>query len=193
MNEVLTKTLQLFEQEVSGDLIEALVQEGAFVWKSALPPVWSDALLNHALEQESEFKRARVGLSNGAQVNSELRRDQTKWWDLNALSDVESQVLTFLSAIKEACNRELYLGLQSFEGHYAIYDRGAFYKTHLDRFRSDDARTLSIVLFLNDQWRENEGGELKFTNSRKQLSKITSIIRILLLLLKRSLLNLIIS
>ena len=48
------------------------------------------------------------------------------------------------------CNRELMLGLVGFEAHYAIYPPGAAYARHRDRFRDDDTRVLSCVLYLND-------------------------------------------
>ena len=51
-----------------------------------------------------------------------------------------------------ACNRELTLGLWRYEGHYALYPPGARYARHRDRFRDDDARVLSVVLYLNEAW-----------------------------------------
>jgi SM-20-related protein len=48
-----------------------------------------------------------------------------------------------------------------FEGHYAIYPPGARYERHRDRFRDDDARVLSCVLYLNDAWHASDGGALR--------------------------------
>ncbi|MEH6367338.1 MAG: 2OG-Fe(II) oxygenase, partial [Pseudomonas marincola] len=49
----------------------------------------------------------------------------------------------------------------SYESHFAFYPAGAFYKKHLDRFRDDDRRTVSVVLYLNEQWQDDFGGELR--------------------------------
>src|SRR2546422_115217 len=38
---------------------------------------------------------------------------------------------------------------------------GAGYARHIDRFRDDDTRVLSIVLYLNDRWRNEDGGMLR--------------------------------
>jgi SM-20-related protein len=66
-----------------------------------------------------------------------------------------------LAALRLALNAGLFLGLFTFEGHYAIYPRGAFYRRHRDRFRDDDARVLSCVLYLNQDWTANDGGCLR--------------------------------
>jgi SM-20-related protein len=58
-------------------------------------------------------------------------------------------------------NRELQLGLFDFECHFAIYPAGTRYGRHLDRFKSDARRALSCVLYLNPDWREADGGQLR--------------------------------
>ena len=47
------------------------------------------------------------------------------------------------------------------EAHYAIYPPGTRYGRHRDRFRDDDARVLSCVLYLNDAWTHDDGGALR--------------------------------
>jgi SM-20-related protein len=51
--------------------------------------------------------------------------------------------------------------LFAFEGHYALYPPGAFYRRHRDRFRDDDGRVLSCVLYLNQDWDAGDGGTLR--------------------------------
>ncbi|HEU4430348.1 MAG TPA: 2OG-Fe(II) oxygenase [Myxococcota bacterium] len=58
-------------------------------------------------------------------------------------------------------NRELFLGLVALEAHYACYGAGAGYARHVDRFRDDDTRAISLVLYLNDAWRDDDGGALR--------------------------------
>jgi len=45
--------------------------------------------------------------------------------------------------------------------HYALYPPGAGYARHRDRFRDDDARVLSCVLYLNHGWTSDDGGALR--------------------------------
>ena len=42
-----------------------------------------------------------------------------------------------------------------------IYPIGSFYKRHLDQFKKDDHRKLSVICYLNENWREDEGGQLR--------------------------------
>jgi SM-20-related protein len=63
--------------------------------------------------------------------------------------------------LRAAVNRELALGLWRYEGHYALYPPGAHYARHRDRFVDDDARVLSLVVYLNAGWRADDGGALR--------------------------------
>ena len=52
------------------------------------------------------------------------------------------------------------LGLTRFESHFAHYSPGSFYRRHLDAFKGDSNRTLSVVFYLNPEWQPHHGGEL---------------------------------
>jgi SM-20-related protein len=41
----------------------------------------------------------------------------------------------------------LSLGIEEVEAHYACYAPGVDYARHVDRFRDDDARVISLVLY----------------------------------------------
>ena len=76
-------------------------------------------------------------------------------------SPAQAEYLDFIETLRHRLNRELYLGLNGFEGHYATYGPGARYARHLDRFRDDDARVVSCILYLNPDWQEDDGGQLR--------------------------------
>src|SRR3546814_19061639 len=50
------------------------------------------------------------------------------------------------------------LGLVDCESHYAVYRPGAGYARHLDCLRHNDARVVSAVFYLNEAWRDTDGG-----------------------------------
>ena len=58
-------------------------------------------------------------------------------------------------------NKTLYLSLKDFEVHMTVYPAGSFYKRHLDQFKKDDHRKLSVICYLNSDWKEEHGGQLR--------------------------------
>ncbi|MDQ3230484.1 MAG: 2OG-Fe(II) oxygenase, partial [Pseudobdellovibrionaceae bacterium] len=79
----------------------------------------------------------------------------------------QPDIAAFFQAIRvwsRAVNQSLYLALNAFECHFACYEPGAFYQKHRDRFQADNGRRLSLVLFLNRNWKSEDGGELVIYN-----------------------------
>jgi len=113
------------------------------------------------LEQRRMLTPAGVGRHGHRQVDPALRGDRTRWFEPDALSAAQSNYWTRVGALRNALNRELMLGLDSFEAHYALYPPGTRYARHRDRFRDDDARVLSSVLYLNEKWSDADGGALR--------------------------------
>ncbi len=66
-----------------------------------------------------------------------------------------------LEQLRLAVNESLLVGLFEFEGHFAVYPPGTFYRRHLDRFSDHDARVLTCILYLNEDWDADDGGQLR--------------------------------
>lgn len=90
-----------------------------------------------------------------------MRGDDTLWLDAPACGGAARDLLAALDGLREGLNRRLTLGLASVEAHFAHYPVGAGYARHVDGFRSDDARVLSLVLYLNRDWPADAGGALR--------------------------------
>jgi SM-20-related protein len=54
-----------------------------------------------------------------------------------------------------------YAGITSYEFHYTLYETGSFYSKHVDQFKDNSSRKYSIISYLNADWKEMDGGELK--------------------------------
>lgn len=54
-----------------------------------------------------------------------------------------------MDGLRVSLNRDLFLGLDSFEAHYAHYPVGASYETHVERHRHSNARVVSALIYLN--------------------------------------------
>ncbi|MEA1604684.1 2OG-Fe(II) oxygenase [Pseudomonas spirodelae] len=104
--------------------------------------------------------RAGVGRSALAVINEGLRGDHIQWLEAGQ-NPACDQYLALMDGLRQALNQALYLGLEDFESHFALYPPGAYYKRHLDRFRDDDRRAVSVVFYLNEQWQAEQGGELR--------------------------------
>jgi len=90
-----------------------------------------------------------------------LRGDSTRWFQADALSAPQQAFVDRIDALRVALSRNLLLGLVDSESHYAVYPPGAGYARHLDQLRLTDARVVSAVFYLNDDWQDIEGGALR--------------------------------
>lgn len=108
------------------------------------------------------FRPAGVGRGQ-ARVMGEIRGDHVLWVDEVMAGVALRAALDKLETLRCAVNRSLYLGLLDLEAHFAVYPPGAGYQRHLDRFRDDDRRALTTILYLNEpDWSEDDGGQLQF-------------------------------
>lgn len=111
-------------------------------------------------EKRSDFLEAKVGPRGNRQRLLEVRGDYTYWLDpLNPVGPLE-RLFTFLNEVRDKMNESFFLGLREYECHLAYYPAGTFYKKHLDRHEKNSRRRLTFVFYLNQEWREEWGGEL---------------------------------
>ncbi len=119
----------------------------------------------------SDFDTAHVGRRRDEQRNSFVRSNRVHW-----LLDDDHSITgwhRWTHSLKKYLNRHLLLGLESFESHLALYEPGSFYKRHLDVFKGERNRVVSLVTYLNDGWQPDQGGELVLYSSRREPLKIS--------------------
>jgi SM-20-related protein len=114
-----------------------------------------------ALHAQAKFTPAAIGRAGVRKLEPSLRGDSTHWLDPATPTPAQSAYWSRMDTLRIALNRELLLGMDELEAHYALYPAGASYVRHRDRFRDDDARVLSSVLYLNADWRDDDGGALR--------------------------------
>ena len=145
---------KLFEQ-VANDLI----QKGYSIQPFALPFELSNKLLQHVTAMSSNsFIEAGIGRMREHMRNDFVRRDEICW--ITGNSEAGAQWLEWTNKLQNYLNRHLFLGLFSFESHFAHYAAGCFYKRHKDAFKGEANRVLSVVAYLNSDWQIDDGGEL---------------------------------
>ncbi|MDY0781212.1 2OG-Fe(II) oxygenase [Tenacibaculum sp. IB213877] len=103
---------------------------------------------------------AGIGKNFDYVKNAEIRGDVIRWINEASTDIFEKAFITRIEEFINYLNRTCYTGVNDYEFHYAYYDVGSFYKRHLDQFKADRGRLFSFVLYLNDDWRDIDGGKL---------------------------------
>ena len=144
-------------EKLYSNITDSLVENGYIIIENAFEPELSSRLLKSA-QSETNFKRAGISGAGNLHLDNDRRRDKIHW--LEDKESVQKEFLDFSDGLRHYLNRSLYLGLSYYEAHFAIYDKGDFYETHLDAFRNSKNRVVTTVYYLNEEWSENDGGEL---------------------------------
>jgi SM-20-related protein len=143
-------------------IADAIERSGWCVHDGLLETSLVAALADECLDMDAQarLKPAAVGRSGKRRLAAAVRGDRTRWLD-QSFSVPQATFLARMLGLRDALNRRLLLGLQQLEAHYAVYPAGAHYDRHRDRFRDDDARVLSTVLYLNRDWTDADAGALR--------------------------------
>lgn len=110
--------------------------------------------------QTLRLRPASTGRDDGRRLAG-LRGDDTLWLDDAGCGPAAAALLQAFDELRVGLNRRLMLGMASVEAHFAHYPVGARYARHVDGFQRDDARVLSLVLYLNRDWPADAGGALR--------------------------------
>lgn len=146
-------------------LLDAIAEQGWYVWDDflSLEQVQS---LRECVPQD--WYRARIGRNDDLLQAKTIRSDRIQWLNPDMGQPVQDY-LTRMEQIRCEVNRDFFMGLFEYESHFAQYQVGDFYKKHLDAFRGQENRKLTTVFYLNENWTEADGGELKIYDMDDQL------------------------
>ncbi|MBU3069374.1 2OG-Fe(II) oxygenase [Aestuariicella sp. G3-2] len=156
--------------QVESHLFEAIAQnlltQGYSVHPGALPESLGDMLHDYVQRLPGgQFDPAGIGRDEQHTLVKTIRKDEICW--ITGDTPATKAWLDWTAELQAYLNRRLFLGLFSFESHFAHYAPGDFYKRHVDAFRGDTNRILSVVIYLNRDWRDENGGELILYQDRE--------------------------
>ncbi|MBE8578588.1 2OG-Fe(II) oxygenase [Vibrio sp. OPT18] len=137
-------------------LIDALSTQGYFVWDDFLTQEEVVALRDCIPEN---WKKARIGRNDEVTRESTIRSDKIQWVRRD-MGQPASLFLDKMEQIRLAANQAFFLGLFEYEAHFAKYEKSDFYQKHLDCFKGNENRRLTTVFYMNDEWTEDDAGEL---------------------------------
>ena len=113
------------------------------------------------LQAQGVFRPAGIGAGGDFRKREDIRGDEIHWIEADSAPAALRPPLLAFEELRLAVNRELQLGLFDFECHLARYAPGAGYQRHYDQLRDDGHRQLTVTLYLNENWREADGGLLR--------------------------------
>ena len=112
------------------------------------------------LSLQGQLKKAAIGSGSQKNVLKQIRGDFTLWLDPQGSNEIQARFLSAIQQIQNVLNQSFYLGLNTFETHFAHYPPGAGYDKHIDNHRGSSARKITFILYLNENWQHGDGGEL---------------------------------
>ncbi|MBP6038877.1 MAG: 2OG-Fe(II) oxygenase [Flavobacterium sp.] len=112
------------------------------------------------LHQNNLLVPAGIGNVQKLQQNQLVRNDVIYWLDRKNNNIYENEFLTQIEAFISYLNESCYAGITGYEFHYSLYEKGAFYRKHLDQFQDNSSRQFSLISYLNCEWEIADGGEL---------------------------------
>lgn len=97
------------------------------------------------------------------ELEPSIRGDSILWLDEANMGPTDPFIAR-LGRLRDELNENFFIGLSDFESHFAYYPPGAGYAAHYDQpmvnGRRESLRTMTMVLYLNSDWKPGDGGEL---------------------------------
>lgn len=115
---------------------------------------------------------AGIGKKQGFQNNRLVRGDKINWIEEQSQNLHEEVYRKKLWRFIDYLNKTCFTAIKSVESHYAHYEVGGFYKKHIDQFKSEKGRKFSIVLYLNEDWKQEDGGMLSIYPQKSEQKDI---------------------
>jgi len=156
------------------ELIEGFITGNIGISEKFLSLSLADALHQNlvSLNKDNRMRGAGIGNALIKDDDQKIRSDKTNWLEDGSKNAAEMEFMDMIRQFIAHLNRTCFTGLNSCEFHYALYEEGTFYKRHKNQLRNDDHRKFSMVSYLNEDWKESDGGQLIIHNgeSAQQIS-----------------------
>ncbi len=112
------------------------------------------------LYQQNQLQLAGIGNNAVAIQNKLMRSDVIYWLDRKHNDPFENEFFDLMDGFVSHLNETCYTGITNYEFHYTLYETGSFYRKHIDQFRNDTGRKFSMIIYLNSNWQQGDGGSL---------------------------------
>lgn len=146
-------------------LISNLLEKGWFYQEKFFP---SEVVDNLVKECKSRFF-VKAGIGKNKSIDESIRSDNISWLTESEPSESVIKYLNFIKELSKNLNRQLFLGINDFEAHFANYPVGSFYSPHFDNFKGMNNRVITVIIYLNREWTDGDGGEICLYSDNKKM------------------------
>ena len=143
-------------------LIDSYLDNKVGIDAGFLSKALSNGLQQNILQLQQDELMSVAGIGNEAvkDAHQKWRGDKIYWLDKKHSNRYEQDFLLLVEEFIEHLNSTCYTGINDYEFHYSLYEAGDFYKRHRDQFKNDSNRKFSLINYLNENWLEEDGGQL---------------------------------
>ncbi len=114
----------------------------------------------HVLEKNEKLRKAGIGALGEYQIEHSVRGDFIYWLEKERDQSL-SPFFDLMEDLIQKLKRYCFISLSGSEFHLAKYPIGSGYARHLDQFNKRNNRQITVLIYLNKQWKKGDGGELK--------------------------------
>jgi SM-20-related protein len=149
-------------EKIFNTLINSFIENKVGIAENFLNKSLSGHLKQNLLALYTEKLLQVAGTGDNTKVNytDRFRSDVIYWLDRGHNDVHENSFFDLMDEFVSFLNETCYTGITGYEFHYTLYETGSFYKRHLDQFRTNDSRKYSMIMYLNEDWKIADGGEL---------------------------------
>lgn len=149
-------------QKIFDTLIDSFIADKVGIAEGFLTDLLATNLRDNINTLHSNNLLASAGIGNNkiADQNSLIRNDKIYWLDRIHNNVHENLFFDLIDAFVKYLNETCYTGITGYEFHYTLYEKGNFYLKHLDQFKNNNSRKYSMIMYLNPDWKNVDGGEL---------------------------------
>ncbi len=149
-------------ETIFNTLIDTFVENKVGIAKNFLDDSLVANLKANLLNLYAQNKLRSAGTGNGSVAVQDklMRGDLIYWLDRKNNDACENDFFKVMDSFVAHLNSTCFTGITGYEFHYTIYEPGSFYKKHIDQFRNNPSRQFSMIMYLNENWQEEDGGQI---------------------------------
>jgi SM-20-related protein len=142
------------------ELIDSYLETNVGIAENFLSKALSTHLVDNIAALYANDLLLSAGTGNDLLVNHNklVRSDKIYWLDRIHNNTYENDFFDLMDHFVKYLNSTCYTGITGYEFHYTLYEKGSFYKRHLDNFKQNGTRAFSMIMYLNN---EVDGGALR--------------------------------